>query len=81
MIVFPIGIGVIVDVGGTGVSVGGTAVGVYGTVVTVGDGVDPQLFKTRARMVVKRNEKVTLFFFIGGPSFVIVQPNMLEKSS
>ena len=80
MIVLPLGTGVIVDVGGAGDSVGNTAVGVYGMVVTAGDGVDPQLFKTRTRMVVKRSAKVTLFFFIHEPSIAIVQPNMLEKS-
>ena len=71
IMVFPFGIGVIVCVGSIGVAVidikvgvDDTTVGVFVIVVTAGDGLAPQPFKTRPRMITKRKDKVKFFFFI-----------------
>jgi len=50
--------GTAVGVGGIGVGVGGTGVGVGTSGVTVGDGLGPQPFKARERMVKRRNSIV-----------------------
>jgi hypothetical protein len=61
-IISPFAIDVIVAVGTTGVNVGGSRVGVNicAIGVAVGDGLGPQLFKERERMVPRRNRKAAL---------------------